>query len=217
MRIRFLPFFLCLVLLSAQAAGQAAAQTSWTGDADLDAAFAHNNAGRYEEAFALFSKLYKRGVPMAGTMVGRYYEDGRAVPQDQRKAMTLYTEARSRGDALGAYHYVRVSSDGWTRITSKELERLVATLTPEAEAGNAPVQTVLAATYLFLSGAGPELSRWTPPEARGLAKEWMLKAAEAGYAPAQSNMTIFYTDDAQEWLEKAAAAGYPPALRQLGR
>ena len=211
MRLPFFCLFVCLILIPAQAAGQ----SNWTGNPELDAAFVYNNSGRYAEAFAVFSKLHAQGLPMAGTMLGRYYEDGRAVTQDREKALALYTEARNKGDALAEYHYARVTSNNLRRMTPNGLERLVSILTATAEKGNAPVQTALAATYLFLSGAGPELSRWTPPEARNLAQQWMRKAAEAGYAPAQSNMYFFYVDDAREWVEKAAAAGYPPALKRL--
>ena len=213
MRLPFLPLLVCLVLLPTHAT----AQPDWTGNRELDAAFVENNAGRYAEAFALFTQLHEHGVPMAGTMLGRYYEDGRAVGQDKEKALALYAAAKKKGDALAEYHYARVTSSNLRRMSPKELERLVSVLTATAETGNAPVQTVLATTYLFLSGAGPELSRWTPPEARGLAQQWMRKAAEAGYAPAQSNMRLFHTDDAREWMEKAAASGYPPAINFLRR
>lgn len=212
MRLLFLPLLACLAAPAAHAAGL----SGWTGNAELDAAFVVNNAGRYAEAFAMFSDLYKQGLPMAATMLGRYYEDGRAVAHNEAKALALYKEARSKGDALAEYHYLRVkSNNNFKNAGAKELERLVAVLTAEAEKGNAPVQTALGSTYRFLSGAGPALSRWTPPEARRLAQEWMRKAAEAGYAPAQYSMRLFYTDDAREWVEKAAAAGYPPALKLL--
>lgn len=208
-----LPLLFCLALAPAQAAEN----PSWTGNPELDLAFAHNNAARYTEAFALFSKLHGQGVPMAGTMVGRYYEDGRAVAKDREKALALYSEAKDKNEALGVYHYARITSGNLENLTGRQLERLVAVLTAEAEKGNVPVQTTLGATFIFLSGAGPERSLWTPPEARRLAREWMLKAAEAGYAPAQSNMSIFGGEDARGWVEKAAASGYPPAVKALGR
>ena len=215
MRLLFLSLFVCLILVPAPAL--AAEQQSWTGNSELDAAFVHNNTGQYAEALVLFSKLYKQGVPMAGTMLGRYYEDGRACTQDREKALSLYAEAESKNEAFGIFHHARATSDNLELLTAKELERIVAVLTPEAEKGNVPVQTALGATYLFLSGAGPERSRWTPPEAWELAERWMRKAAEAGYAPAQNNMPIFDSETVQEWREKAAASGYPPALKALGR
>lgn len=213
MRLPFLPLLICLILFPVYAAGQ----SSWTGNPELDAAFAHNNAARYTEAFAQFTALHQQGVAMAGTMVGRYFEDGRAVEQNKEKALALYNEAKSKGEALAEYHYTRVTSNSFRRTTATEMERLVSVLTPSAEQGNIIVQTALASTYYILSGSGPEISRWTPPEARKLAEHWMRKAAEAGYAPAQNNMRLFYVNDAQEWLEKAAAAGYPPAINALGR
>ena len=58
------------------------------------------------------------------------------------------------------------------------------------------------------------------------AAEWVTKAAEAGYPPAQYNLGLRYKDgdgvtastaDAEKWLNKAAAGKYRPARVALAK
>ena len=58
------------------------------------------------------------------------------------------------------------------------------------------------------------------------AAEWVTKAAEAGYPPAQYNLGLRYKDgdgvtastaEAEKWLNKAAAGKYRPARVALAK
>ncbi len=209
--------FLCLAL-TAEAAVE---HPSWTGNNELDAAFALNNQGRYAEAFAAFSTLYERGVPMAGTMLGRYYEDGRAVPPDAGKALGLFHEARDKGDQLAAFHLERFGNgDGF--VCGPGIEDLMEAVEAAAERGNVPLQAALAAAYLVRAEACRESDpppSWNPPNPGSRAAYWMRRAAEAGYAPCQFNMYAHKLDPGNgvAWLRKAAEAGYPAARKELER
>ena len=185
----------------------------WTGNRELDRAFALNNEGRYHEAFVLFSTLHEEGVPLAGTMVGRYYESGRAVSRDWDRARKLFVEAKERGEAFGWYHYLRFTEGEAEFLRNPDAGAMVAALLQEAESGNnAPVQTVLAACYLGVDSIGYPRPAWADKDAFYEGVAWMRRAAYWGYAPARHNMVDHsFGPEKYEWWKLAKESGYPPA------
>ncbi len=77
-----------------------------------------------------------------------------------------------------------------------------------AENGNAEAQ-VLLAVHLFCNEDNIH-------KGMNLAFQWIRKAADQGYAPAQYKMGLLELDKREEWLLKAAEQGYGPAQYDLG-
>ncbi len=191
---------LLLSLCFALSAQAAQVKVNWTGDAELDKAFLLNNQGKYAEAFAMFSDLYKKDVPMAGAMVGRYYEDGRSVPEDKSKARALYKEALDKGEAFGSYHYYRLKQPFY--LAHEEGNKaLAAALEKDAEKGNAPIQAVLSNVYVKLDQ--PQRARY-----------WLQKAADAGYAPSiyglARSLRQRSPNEAREMMQRPPTSGTRP-------
>lgn len=65
--------------------------------------------GNHKKAMALYARSAKLGYAEAYYNLGKYYEEGEIVPQDEDKALELYKEAANRGDWQGRDAYERLS------------------------------------------------------------------------------------------------------------
>lgn len=96
--------------------------------------------------------------------------------------------------------------------------RAVADGPPDAVVPTIYAETHFAIATLYWRGLGVR-------QDYGLARDWLLKAAELGHANAQAKLGFMYTDgmgvgqdylEALEWFEKAAAGGSVDGLYNLG-
>ena len=81
-----------------------------------------------------------------------------------------------------------------------------------AKAGNAYSQMCLGDCYIYGDGVSQD---------KRLGKEWLIKAANANYLPAQCRLGRFLEEDKDyiqsfKWLKKAADAGYAEAQYWVG-
>ena len=145
--------------------------------------------------------------------LGRIYDNGEGVEEDNQKAVEWYRRAAEQGDAnaqnnLGLMYY---NGEG----VKEDNQKAVEWYRRAAEQGDANAQYNLG--LMYDNGEGVE-------EDNQKAIEWYRKAAEQGDANAQNNLGFmyFFGEGVQEdddiaflWFKKAAKQGEPNSSRML--
>ena len=167
--------------------------------------------GDFADSIARFSALANAGDPYAAWVLGKFYQGGRRVSQDQAQAERWYREAAARGYVQAKYHLSLIEKRGWPEFHSQEVKWLK----EDAEAGIVEAQHALGAYHRF--GRGVRLS------ASEAAKWWKL-SARRGYATSQARLALLYSkgdgvprDEARAyaWMNLAAAHLLPSAVKDI--
>lgn len=187
----------------------------WTTVPAFDQAMVLNSRRSTEEALAAFTELDAQGVPMGTAMLGRCHEEGRGVPEDSGQALILYMKARDAGDAIGTYHYYRITGKEYEDAAKEELLPL---LMRAAGEGNVVAKSLLA-HWMFNHPDAKNTWYEREGEERVSYFEFALKldteAADAGYPPSQNRLawvTEHYLGDfwaAVRWRTMAVKNKFP--------
>lgn len=183
-----------------------------TSDDGEEAYFAFDQ-GRYLTALDLAQKAAAKGDPQAHTLIARIYEEGVAVPKDEKVAAQWYEKAAKLGDTEAVFSLGVLAAQG--RGIAKDERAAAAYFEAAAAKGHAVANYNLA--LLFLQGRGK-------PENPHRAFMHMRYAAENGIAAAQYDLGTLYATgtgvdpnafEAVKWIEKAANAGHIDATVEL--
>ena len=159
--------------------------------------------------------------------LGFVYGAGRGVPQEDIEAVILYRKAASQG---GVIFYTDEEVAGWLGIDPSEFDPIPQPLPAppnqpqSACSGRTTMQGVLVDSDLIQQGVMYTLGESVPQD-DAEAVAWYRKAAEQGYAPAQSNLGFMYDEgkgvpqddvEAIDWYRKAAEQCSAVAQFNLG-
>lgn len=179
-----------------------------------DPAFAAFDRGRYEEAMKLALAAAEKGEAHAATLIGRLYERGLGVAQDDKKAADWYAQAATAGDMHGQFHLGVLLAEG--RGVKKDTARAANFFEAAARQGHALAAYNLALIYVTGNAREQDFAK---------AAEWLKVAAEKDHPQAQYDLGALYAagrgvpkDDAKaaEWIAKAADTGLTDAQLELG-
>jgi TPR repeat protein len=112
---------------------------------DLSKAGKAYEAGNFETAFNLFSKVARRGEARAQNMLGIMYEDGKGVAKDDKQAVYWYTKAAESGKADAQFYLATKYLLG--EGVAMDNKQAVYWLTKSAEGGYANAQYILGLMY----------------------------------------------------------------------
>jgi TPR repeat protein len=165
-------------------------------------------SGNKLEAFNSFVKMANSGNGRACYWVSLYYTYGYDVSQlDYSKAEEYVKKGCELGDPVATFSAMLSNNNSQEEITSH-----AKLLLNSSEANEADTQTLLGDMYRNLR----EYEE---------AVKWYRKAADQGYAKAQSSLGVRYRDgngveknyeEAMKWCRKAAVQGHAPAQNNLG-
>ncbi len=139
------------------------------------------NAGNYEKAFALFSKISDDAE--ARNYLGIMYANGNGVAQDSAKALMWLKKSANQGNANAQFNlgYMYVNGSG----VEQDYKEGVKWYRKSADQGFVEAQFNLGVIYAYGIGGEPDAIK---------AVSWFRKAAEQGYAPAQCILGIMYEE-----------------------
>ncbi|TWD54104.1 hypothetical protein FB480_10310 [Agrobacterium vitis] len=220
----------------------------YTGKVDL--AYGAFQRGLFGTAFDYALPLAEKGDPASETLIAELMSRGLAVKKDMKGAAFWYGKAAKDGDPAAmfkyalivlegvyapkdtalAYDYMHKAADAgnasaqfnWAQILVsqnpgvKGLHLALPYYEKSAEQGIADAQYAVAQIYRNL----PDL----PQEKRDMAREWLVRAARAGFDTAQLDMGIWLIngimgpqnlDNGFNWLRIAANRGNVAAQNRL--
>ncbi|MDI4633916.1 sel1 repeat family protein [Pelomonas sp. V22] len=156
-------------------------------------------------------KKYLLAATMLACLANAASTAAMAAPLSEEQLVSRLQQLAGRGDAEANYHLGMLYNNGIG--VPKDPQRAYRSFAAAAAAGDA-----LAAYKVgcYLAGQFPGA---VPPDAeQALAQK--LRAAEAGYALAQSDVAAIYLQrsmpaEGQRWMQRAADQGYPQALFNL--
>ncbi|MBT6277587.1 MAG: sel1 repeat family protein [Chromatiales bacterium] len=198
------------------AIGVLAVSSAWMCSAhayDFARAYEAFQAGRFDQALALWRPLADAGDAKAQYNLGVMYADGRGVRRDDARALAWWKRAGAQGH-VRALHNIGLAYIGNGKQDYTEALRY---LRQAAERGFANSQYSLG--KMFHYGLGVE------EDAAQAAVQFRL-AAQQGFVKAAYNLGKAYrdgdgvdADDAQSahWFRVAAEGGYAKAQRHLAR
>ena len=151
----------------------------------------------YKEAFKWFKKVAVQGDAPAQYKLGVMYDTGQEVAENHLEAFKWFKKAAVQGDAPAQYKLGMMYNTG-----------------------QSPVEMPIARQIL------QEMTYNTAQEKNHQeAFKWFKKAAVQGYAPAQHNLGVMYSEghgvatnykEALKWYKKAAGQGQATAQYHLG-
>lgn len=171
-----------------------------------------NNA--YAQSLPTIKKYAEEGKSRAQSLLGRIYEEGWGIHQDDHKAVEWYRKAAEQGYSSAQNNLGWMYEEG--RGVPQDDRQAVEWYRKAAEQGYSTAQNNLGWMY--------EKGRGVLQDDRQAA-EWYSKAAEQGYSLSQANLGWMYAegrgipqDDhkAVEWYRKAAEQGNSNAQNNLG-
>lgn len=167
-----------------------------------------------DKAVFWYSKAADGGDPNAMFKYALLLMEGRFVKKDKAKADELMKKAADAGNSLAAFNWAQLlvaakpGPDG--------LKDALPYYEKSASKGIADAEYAISQIYLNL----PDI----PPEKRASAKDWLLRAAKAGYDTAQFDMAIWLIDGIEfkrdidegfNWMLRASIAGNVAAQNKL--
>lgn len=226
------------------------AEKPFTGK--IDEAYGAFQRGRYLTAMELALPRAQLGDPAAQTLVAEVLDRGLGVKRNREQAMFWYEQAANGGDPTGMFKYAILlmerSGSKEDRAKADELMKKSADLgnasaqfnyaqvlvadspgekglraalpyyEKSAEQGIADAQYAVAQIYLNLKGL---------PEAQTRrAREWLLRAARAGFDTAQLDLGMWLINGTAgerdyeagfKWLKRAAGGGNAVAQSKLAQ
>ncbi len=218
----------------------------------VDEAYGAFQRGRYLTAMELALPRAQLGDPAAQTLVAEILDRGLGVKRNRDQAMFWYEQAANGGDPTGMFKYAVLLME---RSGSKEDRRKADELMKKsAELGNPSAQfnyaQVLVAESPGEKGLRAALPYYEkaaekgiadaqyalsqiyasladlPEDKRARAREWLLRAARAGYDTAQLDLGMWLVNGTAgerdyeagfNWLKRAADGGNPVAQSKLAQ
>lgn len=223
-------------------------EKAYTGK--VDEAFGAYQRGFYLTAMDLALPRAQAGDAAAQTLVAEIFDRGLGVKRDRKEAVFWYKQAAEGGDPAGMFKYALLLMEGRNVPRDRNMAEdymkkaadkgnpsaqfnhaqiLVADNPGEpglraampyyeksAEQGIADAQYALSQLYTNLEGL--------PPEKTGRAREWLVRAARAGYDTAQLDLGIWLVNGVAgerdyeagfNWLQRAAYGGNVVAQNRL--
>lgn len=168
-----------------------------------------SEAGHGAEAVAIWARLAAQGNPRACTNLGACYANGQGVAADPVQARRWLQRGADAGDALGQRNL-------GTLLLPEDRDLAAVWYRKAAQAGDGPSQDQL--SRLLVDGPD-EGGAWVE------ARQWALRAAEAGCAGAAHRFATMCHEakggdrdpaQAARWWQAAAAAGHGDAAAMLG-
>lgn len=218
----------------------------------VDEAYGAFQRGRYLTAIDLALPRAQLGDPAAQTLVAEILDRGLGVKRDREQAMFWYEQAANGGDPTGMFKYAVLlmerSRSKDDRKKADELMKKAADLgnasaqfnyaqvlvadspgekglraampyyEKSAEQGIADAQYALSQIYINLKDLPEEKTR--------RAREWLLRAARAGYDTAQLDLGMWLVngtagernyDAGFKWIKRAAEGGNAVAQSKLAQ
>lgn len=224
------------------------AEKAFTGK--VDDAYGAFQRGFYLTAMELALPRAQSGDAAAQTLVAELFEQGLGVKRDRKQAAFWYKQSAEGGDPAGMFKYALLLMDG--RQVERDRKKADEYMKRAADAGNpsaqfnygqmlvadtpgenglraalpyyeksaeqgiADAQYALSQLYSNLQGL--------PPEKTSRAREWLLRAARAGYDTAQLDLGIWLVNGVAgdrdyeagfRWLKRAADGGNVVAQNRL--
>ncbi|WP_454851520.1 tetratricopeptide repeat protein [Rhizobium binxianense] len=216
----------------------------------VDEAYGAYQRGYYLTAMDRALPRAQLGDPAAQTLIGEILSQGLGVKKDMKNAAFWYGKAAEGGDPAAMFKYSLMLMEGgpvprdkakadeymhkaaeagnpsaqfnWGQILladnpgDKGLKLALPYYEKSAEQGIADAQYAVAQIYATLKDL--------PPEKKQLAREWMARAAHAGFDTAQLDMGIWFVNGVGgpkdyakgfEWLKFAANRGNVVAQNKL--
>lgn len=221
-----------------------------TFEGKVDEAYGHYQRGEYVQALSKALERAEKGEPQAQTLVAEMMSIGQGIAQDLKGASFWYSKAAEGGDPVAMFKYALLLMEGrhvernkkaaddymrraaeagnasaqfnWAQIVVAEtpgaagLVKALPFYEKAAEQGIADAQYSLAQIYMNLSTV--------PEEKRARARDWLLRAAKAGFDTAQVDIGIWLVNgtggeqDLEEgfkWISDAAHRGNVVAQNKL--
>ncbi|WP_337270273.1 tetratricopeptide repeat protein [Oryzifoliimicrobium ureilyticus] len=161
-----------------------------------------------------YGKAADKGDPAAMFKYSLILMEGRLVPRDKAKADTFMKKAADNGDSSAQFNWAQtLTADHPGR---EGLELALPYYEKSAEQGIADAQYAVAELYSVL----PDL----PAEKKRLARQWMARAARAGFDTAQLDLGVWFVNGTNgprdfvkgfEWIQLAANRGNVVAQNKL--
>ena len=167
-----------------------------------------------DKAVFWYSKAADGGDPNAMFKYALLLMEGRFVKKDKAKADELMKKAADAGNSLAAFN--------WAQLLVAEkpgpdgLKNALPYYEMSASKGIADAEYAVSQIYLNL----PDI----PADKRATAKDWLLRAAKAGYDTAQFDMAVWLIDGIEfkrdidegfNWMLRASVAGNVAAQNKL--
>ncbi|MDK1375260.1 MULTISPECIES: tetratricopeptide repeat protein [unclassified Sinorhizobium] len=167
-----------------------------------------------EQAAFWYGQAADNGDPAAMFKYALILMEGRYVKRDRKKSEELMKKAADLGNASAQFNY------GQTLVADMPGEKGLKAAMPyyekSAEQGIADAQYALSQIYINVDGI--EESK------RARAREWLLRAARAGYDTAQLDIAIWFVEgiagdrnleEGFAWMKRAAESGNVVAQNRL--
>ena len=161
--------------------------------------------------FAATKKDAQSGDPVAQYNLGKIYDNGEGVPEDDAEAVKWYRLAADQGHAAAQDNLGMMYATG-EGVPQDDAEA-VKLFRLAANQGLAYAQTSLGMMYYDGQGV---------PQDYAEAMKWFRLAADQGYGAAQDNLGLMYRDgqgvpqdyvETYAWFSVAAAGGFPNAAK----
>ncbi|SOC36956.1 hypothetical protein SAMN05892877_103297 [Rhizobium subbaraonis] len=224
------------------------AEKAFTGK--VDDAYGAFQRGFYLTAMELALPRAQSGDAAAQTLVAELFEQGLGVKRDRKQAAFWYKQSAEGGDPAGMFKYALLLMDG--RQVERDRKKADEYMKRAADAGNSSAQfnygQMLVADTPGENGLRAALPYYEksaeqgiadaqyalsqlysnlqglPPEKTARAREWLLRAARAGYDTAQLDLGIWLVNGVAgdrdyeagfRWLKRAADGGNVVAQNRL--
>lgn len=226
------------------------AEKPFTGK--VDEAYGAFQRGRYLTAMELALPRAQLGDPAAQTLVAEILDRGLGVKRNREQAIFWYGQAANGGDPTGMFKYaVLLMERSGSKDDRKKADEL---MKKAADLGNASAQFNFAQVLVADSPGEPGLRaampyyeksaeqgiadaqyalsqiyinlKDLPEEKTNRAREWLLRAARAGFDTAQLDLGIWLVngiagerdyDAGFKWVKRAAEGGNPVAQSKLAQ
>jgi uncharacterized protein len=219
-------------------------------DGTFDDAYGAYQRGLYKTAMELAVARAKTGDSAAQTLVASLLANGQGVKRDPATAAFWYSQAAANGDPSAMYEYALLLMEGgivprdkaksdalmqaaaeagqpyaafnWAQVlvaSKPGTEGLTAALPfyeVAATQGVADAQYAVSQIYVNLPGL--------PPEKRSKARQWLARAATAGFDTAQFDLAVWLINGVEgprdyqsgfKWMQLAASHGNVVAQNKL--
>ena len=216
----------------------------------IDEAYGAFQRGYYLTAIDLALPRAQLGDPAAQTLVAAILEQGLGVARDAKAAAFWYGQAANNGDPAAMFKYALILMEG--RYVKRDRKKADELMKKAADLGNASAQfnygqtlvadmpgerglkaampyyeksaeqgiadAQYALSQIYLNVDGIEESK------RARAREWLLRAARAGYDTAQLDIAIWLIEgiagdrnleEGFAWMKRAAESGNVVAQNRL--
>ena len=172
------------------------------------------NAGEHQQALAIYRSLAERGSAEAQLEIGRMYEQGHGVEQNDVEAALWLEKAALQGSVVAQYELgiLHVAADS----AVLDFARGHVWFRKAADQGHADAQ--------FNVGVGYENGYGVQTD-QAEATNWFRRAAEHDHGAAEFKLAVIYLDGvgvpknqqtALGWFRKAAGHGNASAQRNMG-